>query len=102
MTGTSSGGAIPRRSTISARMRKGEVPSKKRDETVASGTREGTDRVSPGARSKTVDSESAESGGQRVSRTAWGIEAVFVRVTFGVQGGRPGLFDRNATGTNAV
>ena len=31
-----------------------------------------------------------------------GSADVFVRVTLGAHGGRPGLFDRNATGTNAV
>jgi len=64
--------------------------------------RDGTDRVSPAARFKIVVSESAESGGQRVSLTGFDVAAVFVRVTFGAQGGRPGLFARNATGTNAV
>ena len=47
-------------------------------------------------------SESGASGGQRVSRTAADVADVFVSVTLGAHGGRPGLFERNATGTNAV
>src|SRR5450759_522058 len=99
--GTTRDGARWRRSTISAETRNGARLSKKSDDAVPSGIRGGTDSASPGTRSKIRSSASGASGGQRVRRTEEGAPEVFVSVTFVAQSGLPGLFERNATGTNA-
>src|SRR5450759_1004390 len=95
-TGTTRDGARWRRSTISAKTRNGARLSKKRDDAVLAGIRGGTERVSPGARSKTRSSASGASGGQHVKRTDEGAPEVFVSVTFVAQIGLPGLFQRKA------